>query len=158
VSRWQLWAAASVSLAGSLLLGSATPSATPPGETISLAGWSHGDSPSRQHFEIKTSSPGPLFPGATRNMRLTIVNPNPFPIAVRAIKGRLASTSHPRCKAIAANLQVHPYAGQLPLVIRSFSRRDVGQIEIHMPNSVVDACQWARFDIRIDSDATRLDR
>jgi hypothetical protein len=159
VSKWRLAVATAVSLAGSLLLGSATPSTAPPGETISLVGWpEHGYSPGHAGFQVRTSSTGLLYPGTTRKISVTIINSNPFPIVVRTIQGRLASTSRPGCKPIAANLQIRPYSGRLPLVVRPFGRRDAGQLEVHMPNSVVDACQRARFDIHIDSKATRADR
>jgi hypothetical protein len=145
------------SVAGSFLLGSAAPSVTPPGETISLVDWS--GQPSRHDtFQIRPSSAGLLYPGATRKIDLTIVNPNPFPITVRMIKGRLASTSRSGCKPEATNLQVRPYSGRLPVIVGPFGRRDAGHIEVHMPNSVVDSCQRAQFVIHVDSDASRSSR
>ncbi|MEV6844189.1 hypothetical protein [Actinoplanes sp. NPDC051411] len=157
MSKWRLVLAGSVALTGSLMLGSAAPSSAPPGETISLVDW-HGHSSDRQAFQIRTSSTGLLYPGATRKISLTIVNPNPFPITVRMIKGRLASTSRTGCRPTASNLQVRPYTGRLPLVVAPFGRRDAGHLELHMPGSVVDACQRARFVIHIDSDAARSGR
>jgi hypothetical protein len=159
VSKWRLAVATAVSLAGSLLLGSATPPAALPGETISLVGRpEHGYSPGHPGFQVRTSSAGLLYPGTTRKISVIVINPNPFPIAVRTIQGRLASTSRAGCKPIAANLQVRPYPGRLPLVVRAFSRRDAVPLEVYMPNSVVDACQRARFVIHIDSNAARADR
>jgi hypothetical protein len=157
VPKWRRTIAMAASVAGSLLLGSAVPSATPPGETISLMDW-HGQSSGHSGFQVRASSTGLLYPGTTRKISLTVVNPNPFPIRVRMIKGRLASTSRAGCRPVASNLQVRPYTGRLPLVVAPFGRRDAGHLELHMPGSVVDACQRARFVIHIDSDAARSGR
>jgi uncharacterized protein YwbE len=159
MSKRRLLVAVTASLTGSLLLGSATPSVAPPGQTIALASWSDRGHSSENHgFQIRTSTTGKLYPGTTRRISLTVSNPNPFPITVRTIKGRVAWTSRPGCRPLPTNLEVRPYAGRLPLLVRAFSRRDAGQLEIYMPNSVIDACQRARFVIHIDSDAARADR
>jgi hypothetical protein len=157
--KWRLAVAATISLTGSLLLGSATPFVAPPGRTIDLVSWpARGPSSGYHGFQVKASTTGRLFPGATRPVSLTIVNPNPFPITVRMIKGTVAWTSRRGCRPSATNLEVRPYRGRLPLVVRPFSRRSAEALEIHMPNSVVDACQRARFVIHIDSNAARADR
>ncbi len=152
--NWRLLLAASASVAGSFLLGSAAPSVAPPGEAISLVDW-HGQAPDHQGFRVWASSTGLLYPGITRRISLTVVNPNPFPITVRTIKGHLSSASRSGCRPTATNLQIRPYAGHLPVVVRAFGRRDAGYLEVHMPGSVVDACQRARFVIRIDGEAAR---
>jgi hypothetical protein len=141
--------------AAGLLLAGGEPVVQPPGEVIELTSW-HAARPGA--FEIRASPAGQLYPGATRKLGLTIINPNPFPIEVRTIKGRLASTSRAGCQPIPANLEIRPYDGRLPLVVRGLSRRDAGQLAIHMPNTVVDGCQRARFVIHINSSATKADR
>jgi hypothetical protein len=157
VPNWRLLLAASISVTGSLLLGSAAPSVAPRGDAVSLVNW-YGQAPDHHGLRIRASSTGPLYPGTTRKISLTVVNPNPFPITVRAIKGHLRSTSRSGCKPIASNLQIRPFGGRLPVVVRAFGRYDAGYLEVHMPGSVVDACQRARFDIRIDGEAARSGR
>ena len=150
--RWRFLVA--VAAAGFLLAGG-EPVVPPPGEIIELTSWHEARAGA---FEVRVSSAGKLYPGATWRLGLTIINPNPFPIAVRTIKGRLASTSRAGCRPISANLEIRPYGGRLPLVVRGRSRRDAGRLEIHMPNTVVDACQRARFVIHIESNATKAGR
>lgn len=154
--RWQLWVAAATSFAGSLLLGSAAPVSPPSSESIALTHWQadrRNDRP--QPIEIRVSTAGALYPGARRKVSLTIINPNAFPVKVRTIRGRIKSASHRGCAPLATNLEIQPYAGRLPLTVPARSRRDAGQLGIYMPNSVVDACQRARFVIRVEADATK---
>jgi len=158
VPRWQLWVAAAASLAGSFLLSSAAP-VTPLGEDIALANWRPDGRHDRpQPIEIRVSTAGDLYPGARRKVSLTIINPNNFPIKVRMIRGRIKSTSYRGCAPLPVNLAIRPYAGRLPLTVAARSRRDAGRLDIYMPNSVVDACQRARFVIRVEADAVRDER
>ena len=159
MTRWQLWVAAATSLAGSFLLSSAAPVAPPLGESIALANWQAAGRHDRpQPIEIRVSTVGDLYPGARRKVRLTIINPNVFPIKVRTIRGRIKSTSRRGCAPLATNLEIRPYSGHLPLTMAPRSRRDAGQLDIYMPNSVVDACQRARFVIRVEADAVEAGR
>ena len=148
MTRWQLWVAAATSLAGSSLLSSAAPVAPPLGESIALANWqADGRHHRPQPIEIRVSTTGNLYPGARRKVRLTIINPNVFPVKVRMIRGRVKSTSRRGCAPLPTNLEVRPYSSRLPLTVGPRSRRDAGSLDIFMPNSVVDACQRARFII-----------
>ena len=157
--KWRLLAtAAALLLAGAVLTGEA-PAVPPPGEAIALTGWQGHGYPSRPPtFTIRVAPTGLLYPGTTRSLSLTITNPHPYAIRVRTITGRPVSTSKPGCRPVTSNLEVRPYRGRLPLVVDALSRRDAGQLEIHMPNSVVDACQRAHFVIHIDSEAVQVNR
>src|SRR5690242_3400323 len=47
-----------------------------------------------------------LYPGATRNLNLSVANPYNFPIRVTAVSGRVESTSNRHCRPVAKNLVV----------------------------------------------------
>jgi hypothetical protein len=158
VPRWRWMVAAVTSLAASLTLGSAAPSDMPSGDGLTLVTWRSDRDRHPSPIRIRVSPTGKLYPGARRALGLSLANPNPFAIKVRTIRGRVVSTSKRGCTPGATNLMVLPYRGRLPLAVAAGSRRDAGQLEIFMPNSVVDACQGARFVIHIDADATRAGR
>jgi hypothetical protein len=155
VRRWQTLAA--VAIATSALVGSTVSGTKTPEQNIVLTG---GRDSSRDgyHFDIKASSVRGLYPGATKHIDLTIVNSYSFPLRITSVRGRLVDTSKSGCRAVASNLKVAAYGGQLPLTIPAKSRKSAGRIDVRMPNTVVDACQRATFSIRVAGSATKAAR
>ncbi|WP_146246212.1 hypothetical protein [Actinoplanes xinjiangensis] len=99
-----------------------------------------------------------LHPGAVRRTRVTVTNPYPFPIRVQHIEAHVAETSKWRCKPTSANLTVGSYLGKLPLTTPAHGRRDAGEFEARMPNTVANACQRATFRLAFTATATKADR
>jgi hypothetical protein len=146
-----LTAAAATAAVGLLLAGSAPAD----DNNVALATW-HGGRP--RQMEIGASAVRDMFPGATKTMHLSVRNPNRFAIRLSGIRGVVLASSKPGCRPVPANLEVLRYRGRLPLIIRGGERRDLGGIAVRMPNSVVDACQRARFTIRIFGEAAQASR
>lgn len=156
--RWQMLVAAATAFGGIALVnvvGARTGSDQNLELTASRA-MSHGYEHYR--FEITGSSAKPLYPGAVRRIDLTFSNPYPAPIRVQAVSGKLISTSKNGCLPSPINLQVRPYRGHLPITVYPKMRRAAGYIELHMPNSVVNACQGVTFTIKFIGEATKAGR
>jgi hypothetical protein len=109
-------------------------------------------------FHISGTAVSGLYPGATRRIDLTFANPYLTAIEVRSVTGRLVSTSKRGCGPIPVNLQVLPYGGRLPTTVPARSRKSSGHLDVHMPNSVADACQNATFMIELTGVATKVGR
>ena len=54
---------------------------------------------------------------------------------------------------MASNLQVEPYTGALPARVEARDTLPAGAVPLHMPNTVVDACQEATFTVTVTADA-----
>jgi hypothetical protein len=121
---------------------------------------SRAPSKGKEHysFVISGSSTKPLYPGVMRRIKLTFSNPYPSAIRLDAVTGRIVSTSRRRCAPTRINLEVRKYQGQLPVTVAPKSRRSAGYVELHMPNSVANACQGATFRIAFAGEATKAAR
>ena len=109
-------------------------------------------------FEIAGTPVRDLYPGAVRQIEISIENPQGRRIRVQSIEGRVVSTSRRGCAPVPSNLELRPHLGQLPRTVSARSRARVGFFEVHMPNSVVDECQRAVFSIRFTGKAALVDR
>jgi hypothetical protein len=158
VVRWQIVAAAATSIAASALLGSAAPANSP--NDMVLTSWRGAATESRANyqFEIKASSVKGLHPGSRAHVALRIENPYPFDLRVFSLKGELVGTSRRGCRPTGTNLEVRPYRGTLPLAVRGRREVSAGYLDLHMPNTVVDACQRTTFTIRISGLAAKASR
>jgi hypothetical protein len=101
-----------------------------------------------------------LYPGAVVPMRLTVHNPQSYPIRITGIGARLTATSKRACLPVPANLSVGARTGRpdLPIVVPPHGSRGAGQIALSMPNTVTDACQFATFTIHFDGTAEKVRR
>ena len=81
-----------------------------------------------------------------------------FPLRLSSIKGALTGTSRRGCRPTSTNLEVKAYNGRLPMVLPAHSRRRVGGIPLHMPNTVVDGCQRTIFIIQVTGYALKAGR
>jgi hypothetical protein len=155
--RWWLTAAAAVTLAGLGGINAPLPSdaASADEGAVLVAARQPWHQPDRYEFSVSATSVRGLVPGARKSIQLTFADPYRFPIDVFQVKGRLISTSRRGCAPKPVNLEVLPYAGRLPVRISANGRQVAGQISLHMPNSVAEACQKAVFTIRISASAMK---
>ncbi len=109
----------------------------------------------RYSFVMHAAGVEDLYPGADRRLVLTMTNPYAFDLLVTDIHAELAATSNAGCDPVPANLELRDYTGELPLRVAAGSDHESGAVPLHMPNSVVDACQRATFTIALAADATR---
>jgi hypothetical protein len=148
VHRWQRCVAAGVALVASLGLSAGLRGPDDAGQRMTLSG---AQGAQRFSFPVRAEPVDGLYPGAYRRFPLTLDNPYTVDLVVTDIRISLAETSHPGCLPVAANLEVGPYAGDLPIRVAAEDSRRAGLVPLHMPNSVVDACQEATFTVTLDA-------
>ncbi|MEV4636402.1 hypothetical protein AB0J80_03525 [Actinoplanes sp. NPDC049548] len=149
--RWHKSVAAAAAFVGVAGLGVALhdPATTDQKMTLTAAG---GDD---QHpaFTVRGTAVEDLYPGAHRRLVLTFTNPSGVDLLVTGMHARLTATSKPGCAPVASNLEVEPYTGALPARVDARDSLQAGAVPLHMPNSVVDACQEATFTVAVTADA-----
>jgi hypothetical protein len=109
-------------------------------------------------FIVQAAPVGGLYPGAVRQLRLTLTNPYTFDLLVTGMHADLVGTSRPGCAPVPTNLEVRAYTGELPVGVKAEDSAQGGAVPLHMPNSVSDDCQRATFTIRLSADAMRASR
>jgi hypothetical protein len=88
-----------------------------------------------------------LYPGATRELTLTVHNPDRHrSVVVYRFRVRNTATSRRGCAASRRNLAIRQYAGR-PFVVRPRGTRRI-VVRLTMPNTVANACQRAVFRLR----------
>lgn len=93
-----------------------------------------------------------LYPGATKDLILTLRNPNPsHSIGIRRLRIRDVATTRHGCAPSAQNLELRQYTGP-PISIAAGGRQSV-TVQLTMPNTVVDACKHATFKLRFSARA-----
>jgi hypothetical protein len=97
-----------------------------------------------------TVSSGLLYPGATGDVRLTVVNPNPFPVTVTSVVGTTAITSDKGAACDAATGVTFTDATSVSLAVAaSGSATFTLAGTVAMDNSSDDSCQGATFTIPV---------
>jgi hypothetical protein len=111
-------------------------------------------------FGVTATTVTGLYPGATRNLVLTLTNPYSFDIKVTDLSASLAGTSSPACAATAANLTVRPYQAppSLPVTLTANQVKAVGAIPLVMPRTVANGCQGATFTLSLTGTATKVNK
>ncbi|GIJ51276.1 hypothetical protein Val02_81620 [Virgisporangium aliadipatigenens] len=109
-------------------------------------------------FEIGAAPVTGLYPGATKPMKLVIVNPTRFDLRIESLAGTVRSTTRPGCAPTPTNLVVRPRVGPptLPMTVPAYQRREAGSVTLYMPNTVADACQGTVFDIRFQGSGAKV--
>ncbi len=154
--RWQLALVAVVSIAGAAGAGAVLrPGASIDQAATLTAVHEPAAGAARYSFVMRAAGVDDLYPGADRRLVLTMTNPYAFDLLVTDIHAELAATSNAGCDPVPANLELRDYTGELPLRVAAGSDHESGAVPLHMPNSVVDACQRATFTIALAADATR---
>ena len=156
--RWHMAVTTAVlgSLAVTALLWLNGPGPTETTEAASFRG--AGSGRGRVTFTTSGTPVGGLYPGATRNIRLTLTNPYRYDVQVEKLDGTLTSTSSRLCLPNQTNLLVRRYTGRLPFVLRAEQTKTVETIPVYMPPSVDDGCQRTTFTVRIRGTATKIGR
>ena len=152
---WQKSILAVVALVGAAGMGAALHVEKSADQRMTLNAVEAPASDGHYSFAIRATPVAGLYPGADRRLVLTLDNPYPFALVVTDMRARLVSTSNPGCAPVSTNLELRPYTGRLPLSVAADDSHAGGTVPLHMPNSVVDACQAATFTIALDADATR---
>jgi hypothetical protein len=100
--------------------------------------------------DVSASTPATLYPGATGNVKLSISNPNPYPVTVSSVSGNGAITSE---KGAACNASTGvTYSNQTGLslaVPAAGSATFTLAGAVSMSNASDDSCQGAVFTIPV---------
>ena len=99
---------------------------------------------------VTTVSSGLLYPGVTGDARITINNPNPFPVTVTGVAGTgtITSDKGAACDA-ATGVSFSDVTGASLAVSASGSQTFTLAAAVAMDNSSDDACQGAVFTIAV---------
>jgi hypothetical protein len=119
--------------------------------------------PPRWHLVVKGNSPPipimgepvtGLYPGATKDLILTLRNPNrKHSVGIRRLRVREVATSSQGCAPSPRNLEIRQYPGR-PFRIAAHGTKSVTLL-LTMPDTVVDACQHATFRLRFSAEVAR---
>lgn len=157
--RWQMLAVATTAVVGAAGLGFALNAEGSTDQEMELTA-SPGAEPgaSEYSFTVQATPVEGLYPGAVRQLRLTLTNPYTFDLLVTGMRADVVGTSRPGCAPVPTNLEVRPYTGELPVGVKAEESAEAGAVPLHMPNSVANDCQRATFTIVLSADATRAER
>ncbi|GAB1643013.1 hypothetical protein [Krasilnikovia sp. MM14-A1259] len=154
--RWQRILAAAAAVVGAAALGVALRDDDAGVQAMTLTAV-QGPAQDAGHytFTVRAAPVDGLVPGTDRRLVLTLDNPYDFDLLVTDLRADLVATSRVGCAPVPANLEVRRYTGELPVRVDAGDSREAGSVPLHMPNTVVDACQRATFTIALDASATR---
>lgn len=144
---WTVLAMAAILCGTGLALSSASSNATSD-EAAVLVG--HRDDDGAVSFSLEGKSLRGLYPGAVKQMHLTVVNPNRFRMSLHQLSGKVVGTSRRDCPATASNLVLETYTGALPAVLDANSRSKLaGTVPVRMPIGASPKCAGALFTITL---------
>jgi hypothetical protein len=153
---WQQVLASAAVLAGLLAAFS------PPGGDTDEQPMVIASLPARYHepvYLILRGQLSGLFPGAVKQIEVTVVNDSGSTVSLHRLTGRPATSSRRECRPSPANLRVLDYGGRLPVTIRPHTRRTLaGSIPIAMPTGATPRCSNTRFSIFVSGAGSRRHR
>jgi hypothetical protein len=155
LQRWHKTVVAAAALVGAASLGVAVHAGESTDQQMTLTASQAAQGGAGYSFAVRATPVDGLYPGADRRLVLTLENPFSVDLIVTDIHANLVATSRPGCAPTAKNLQVQGYNGRLPVRVEAEDSREAGVVPLHMPNTVVDACQQATFTIALDAVASR---
>jgi hypothetical protein len=118
-----------------------------------------GDSRGDVRFALTGHPVSGLYPGATRQIKITVVNPLGFPLSLRTLDGSLVGTNRRACPATRSTLRVAAYSGQLPIVIKPYGRITLpGSIQVTMPRDATPSCANTKLQISLTGTGRRNGR
>ena len=154
---WVTTLTAAVLIGGAVMaLTPGTPSSPEPSdnETMVMVGRERGDG--TMHFALAGKAVRGLYPGAVKEMRMTVVNPTRHRMRLQKLSGRVVSSSRRGCAA--SSLQVKAYGGKLPMAIEPYGRVTLpGTLPVTMPMGTSTKCAGARFTIALSGLGSRED-
>jgi hypothetical protein len=156
-SRWTVTTAVAV-LAGALAVV-ALDSPSDPDEALLLVGRDRAPGSGQLRFQLEGRSVRGLFPGATRQMRITVRNPLGVRFSLQQLTAEVSSSSRRGCAVTPANLQVRQYSGRLPVTVEATgSTRLAGTVPVVMPMGASQKCAGAGFVITLSGVGMRMGR
>jgi hypothetical protein len=100
--------------------------------------------------DVSASTPATLYPGATGNVKLSISNPNPYPVTVSSVSGSSAITSDKGAACNAATGVTYSNQTGLSLVVPAAGSATFTLTNaVSMSNASDDSCQGAVFMIPV---------
>ncbi|MDY7084517.1 MAG: hypothetical protein SYR96_05370 [Actinomycetota bacterium] len=100
-----------------------------------------------------------LYPGATRQVRITVVNPFAFALWLHGLDGRLIDTARRGCPINRSTLRVSGYNGRLPVVIKPYRRSTLpDSITVTMPREASPKCSHAKLLVALTASGRRAGR
>ncbi|MFF5079854.1 hypothetical protein ACFY36_22610 [Actinoplanes sp. NPDC000266] len=107
-------------------------------------------------FELQGRGVRGLYPGAVKQMRVTVVNPSQYRLRLHGISGKVVSSSRRGCPATSASLLVKAYNGRLPQAVEPRSRTTLdGTVPVTMPSGATTRCAGTRFTIALTGTGLR---
>lgn len=111
------------------------------------------------HFVLEGKPVRGLYPGATKQMKITVRNTLGTRLDLVNLTARVSSSAHRGCPATAANLQVRRFTGRLPARVAAGGRTELaGTIPVVMPMGASIKCAGTRFTITISGVGHRVGR
>ena len=159
MKSWWTAAAVAAALATALVVVVTGPEA-PEDETFVLVGRGGGEPGGGPlAFELKGEPVRGLYPGAVKQMRITVDNPLGYRLSVQRLSATATSSSRRGCPATSANLRVREFTGKLPVTVAAAGRTDLGgAIPVAMPLGAPENCAGVRFTIAISGVGYRVAR
>jgi hypothetical protein len=154
---WWTAAAAAITLAGVLV--AIAPQRNPDSEEMLLVGRGGDQSNGPLHFVLEGKPVRGLYPGAVKNMRITVRNPLGYRLSLQRLTAKVTSSSRRGCPATSANLLVKEFSGKLPAMVAANGRTNLdGAFPILMPMGATEKCAGTRFEISVSGVGYRVHR
>lgn len=154
---WMATVSAAVLIAAGFIVATDSSEAEDDGNLVLVGQGGHHDDP--LYFQLKGKPVKGLYPGAVKQMRITVVNPLGFPLRVQSLTAKVADSNRRDCHADPQNLQVRRYNGRLPIMVAASGRTELaGSFPVTMPSGATRKCAGARFIISISGVGQRVNR
>lgn len=153
------WTAAGTMAALAGILVAVAPRPMPDDEAMLLVSQTGEPRTGPLHFALEGKPVKGLHPGATRQMRITVMNPLGYRLSLQRLTGKVTSSSRRGCPANDTSLQVKDYNGVLPATIAARGRTTLtGTFPVSMPIGATEKCAGARFRISMSGVGLRVDQ
>lgn len=156
--KWWMAAASVAVLITAAFIVATDSSGTPDDGNLVLVGQgSRQDGP--LYFQLKGKPVKGLYPGAVKQMRITVVNPLGYRLRVQSLSARVSDSNRRGCHPNSENLQIRKYEGQLPIMVAASGRTELsGVFPVTMPRGATRKCAGARFTVSISGIGRRVTR
>ncbi len=161
LKSWWTAAGAVAMLAGVLLaVAPDAPDTAAEDEAMVLVGGHGGDHRGGPMYFVLEGKPvRNLYPGAVRQMRITVLNPLGYRLRLQQVTGKVTSSSRRGCPATPSSLEIRTFTGRLPVMLPARGRTTLdGALPVAMPSGTTEKCAGARFTIAISAVGVRVDR
>ncbi|GID96510.1 hypothetical protein ACFQFC_27865 [Amorphoplanes digitatis] len=157
MKRWQQALAAVVGLTG--LLAATSPPGGGTDEQPMVITSAHAGRRAEPVYLILRGQLSGLYPGAVKQIKVTLVNDSGHPIRLHRLDGWPVTSSRRECRPSPANLRILDYRGRLPVTVAPHTRHTLsGSIPIAMPTGATPKCSNTRFSIFVSGAGSRRHR